>query len=234
MTTANNPHFRGKNKVEQGGTQHNTASTSGLKLGELGLEVHDLALEMCELGHGLVVNTNLRVKGDDIFAILTYLSIYLFQKVIYGRPAVEIATSVRQAAAKHPGHMSDIGAIATTRDDMTEFVKIPPKTEKAPLFTWDSMGYVGEAKCRSLPKVDNKSTLIEKCKQFPIYGHAQETKWQLEMQPIYSQGYSPEGQVVVVKLVWRQSGHRLNKAEVCKHVPKNGLVAGSWYHVLAQ
>ncbi|KAF8501998.1 hypothetical protein JB92DRAFT_3123903 [Gautieria morchelliformis] len=39
-------------------------------------------------------------------------------------------------------------------------------------------------------------------------------------------GYSPEGQVVVVKLVWRQSGGRLNEAEVSERVHKNGLVAG--------
>ena len=39
-------------------------------------------------------------------------------------------------------------------------------------------------------------------------------------------GYSPDGEVVVVKLVWRQSSYRLKEAEVCERIHNDGTVAG--------
>ena len=39
-------------------------------------------------------------------------------------------------------------------------------------------------------------------------------------------GYSTDGEVVVVKLTWKQSGRLLDEAKVCEDVHKGGLVAG--------
>ena len=37
-------------------------------------------------------------------------------------------------------------------------------------------------------------------------------------------GYSPDGEVVVMKLVWRQPGHRFKEAQVCERIHNDGLV----------
>ena len=39
-------------------------------------------------------------------------------------------------------------------------------------------------------------------------------------------GYSPDGEVVVVKLAWRRSGRQEKEAEVCERIHNDGLVAG--------
>jgi hypothetical protein len=39
-------------------------------------------------------------------------------------------------------------------------------------------------------------------------------------------GYSPDGEVAVVKLVWKQSGGRLNEARMCESIHKDNLVTG--------